>query len=142
MSSAKRKIARRRATVTVTADDLLILDEDGEEFAPRAGEWVKFRRKVPLKLLRAAGAMSAEGAALADQVDGFRDLVDILNSIIVDWNWSDEDAEPGEDGRLPVLPLPRDDPEVLWRLDQDEVMYLVEALMDRVAAAPNPSSSP
>jgi hypothetical protein len=93
-------MAHKRPLFTVECDALTAIDEDGNEYAPRAGEWVRFYRRMPAKLVRvltqAAGFESAsdeEAAGVMGEV--LDDLVPRLAQAIHSWNWSDTWSENG-----------------------------------------------
>jgi len=48
--SKKRKYT---PSIVVRSDDLIVTDEEGNEHKPHEGEWVRFRKGVPLGTLRA-----------------------------------------------------------------------------------------
>ena len=134
---------KRFATHTVIADDLLVTDDDGEEFAPREGEWVKLRKKFPMRLLRVGAQLSRLYTEGEDDVDmeeveeAFDRLIGLLAPLVVDWSWTNHKEDEGEDGKPPILPVPRHEPDVLWDLDEDELMWILDKISDQVAA-PNP----
>lgn len=87
-------------TILVTSDDLVVFDEEGNEHRPHEGEWVRFRKSVPMAVMR----IMTEAATVRDvdaevndddQVSRYAGLidhlVDILARQITDWNWTDED---------------------------------------------------
>jgi len=134
---------KRFATHTVVADDLLVTDDDGEEFAPRQGEWVKLRKKFPMRLLRVGAQLSRLYAGGEDDIDmeevedAFDQLIGLLAPLIVDWNWTNHKEDGSEDGKLPILTLPRQEPDILWDLDEGELMWILDKISDQVAS-PNP----
>jgi hypothetical protein len=131
-------MAHKRPLFTVECDALTAIDEDGNEYAPRAGEWVRFYRRMPAKLVRvltqAAGFESAsdeEAAGVMGEV--LDDLVPRLAQAIHSWNWSDTWSENGA-----ALPDPTED--VLWDLDLDELFWLAGKLFEATQAPLAPSS--
>ena len=143
--STKRRVRRQRATITVYANDLLVEDENGEEYAHREGEWVKFIKKVPMRLIRVGRQfqtfVEAEDISLEEFDDILGEVVDLLAPLIADWNWTNQDVEPDADDKLPLLDKPRERPGVFWDLEMEEVMWLLEKQIDQTTA-PDPTSSP
>lgn len=141
--TTQRRIQRGRATFKVFATDLLVEAEDGEDYAPRAEEWIKLQKRFPMKLFRVAARLSrlSEVGDLDEAEEAMDRLVGLLAPIIADWNWTDQDAPPGKNGKQPPLPKPREDSEALWALDIDEVMWITSQLMERTES-PNPPGSP
>lgn len=126
MSSKKDK--KYVPTVKVMSDDLVVVDEEsGQEHRPHEGEWVIFKRGVPMKVMRVAqraGKVNTEDPTQAIAL--VEALVGILAQQIVDWNWTDVDYE--------ALPRPRTDPEgfadALWGLESYEISWLQEHMLD------------
>lgn len=130
---------------TVPADDLVVVDEDGNEHHPHEGEWVRFRKGVPMSIMR----LVASAAQIEEVPDGAPDalreaaaieyarvsegIVKALARQIRDWNWTDEDYQP--------LPRPVADHEAfvetLWNLDDYELAWLQEHLTDGAALSKN-----
>lgn len=71
---------------------------------------------VKVKEIRAARA-----AADAEDSDGFEDGLRMLSDHIVDWDWVDDD---GKD-----LPTPKDDPDVIGELTNEEAEFLAHLLI-------------
>jgi hypothetical protein len=128
----------KRPVFTVECDDLRAIDEDGVTYHPRAGEWVRFYRRMPARLVhaltRAAGFQDSsdeEAAAAMGEILG--ELVPRLSKAIHSWNWSDLWSENGAS-----LPDPTED--VLWDLDLDELFYLAGKLFESTQVPLAPSS--
>lgn len=138
-NSKPRKPGRRASpTVKVFADDLVRLDDEGQEYCPREGEWVLLKRRFKMKLLRVAGRLerlSESAESVAELAEAFDELATLLAGQAVSWSWSDLEAEPDEEGNLPLLPPPS--AEVLWELEQDELFWLMEKLMGATQASKN-----
>ncbi|GAH42523.1 unnamed protein product, partial [marine sediment metagenome] len=69
--------------------------------------------------------------------EAFDRLIGLLAPLVIDWNWTNHKEEEDEDGKLPILAIPRHDPDVLWDLDEDELMWILDKISTEVAA-PNP----
>lgn len=140
--SQKRKIQKQCASLTLTADDFLVESDDGEMYPPRAGEWIRLAKRVPMKLLRIAGRLDrlqdSEDTRVSDIEALFDALLRTLSPLIIDWNWSDRNAEPNAEGEYPRLPTPAEDPEILWELDEEEVLWILDKQNSRTAA-PDPT---
>lgn len=138
-NSKPRKPKKRPSpTVKVFADDLVRLDDEGQEYCPREGEWVLLKRRFKMKLLRVAGRLERLGEAsdsVAELAEAFDELARLLAGQVVAWNWSDLEAEPDAEDNQPLLPLPS--AEVLWELEQDELFWLMEKLMAATQAPKN-----
>jgi hypothetical protein len=121
-------------TVRVPSDDLTITDEAGDEYAPHAGEWVKFRRGISIASMRvvASAGEIGEDADPAETIEILSDVLGILARQIVDWSWTDDDWNE--------LPKPRDREafaSCLENLETYEINWLVSHLADG-AKVPNP----
>lgn len=123
---------RHVPTFRVACDDYLIEDESGENYAPHAGEWVKFYRRMPARLVRAltrAAALQAD-ISEADAAEALRDtleeLVPRLSRAIHSWNWIDPFSENGA--------ALETDEAALWELDLSELFYLAGKLFERTQA--------
>jgi len=127
-------------SIVVPSDDLVVIDDDGNEQQPHAGEWVKFRKGVPLSIMRAlvqVSELSEMGAdATIEQAREAKallsDLVDAIAHQVLDWNWTDENWEP--------YPRPKDGAafiEVLWKLDDPSMAWLRSHLSDGAKVAKN-----
>lgn len=111
----------------VPSDSLVFTDDEGQEHRPHEGEWVVFKRGVPMKVMRVAQRAGQINTSDPAQAAGLIEaLVGILAQQIVDWNWTDVDYE--------ALPRPRDDPEgfaeALWGLESYEIAWLQEHMLD------------
>lgn len=98
-------------TFTVQSDDLAVTDDEGVEHHPHAGEWVKFRRDMPWRLVRLSPDMP--------DAEYTQTVIDVLVRQIRDWSWTGEDGQPlprPEDGRPFV--------ECLWDLANYERVWL------------------
>jgi len=138
---AKKRI--KMPVYKVTCEDFVITGEEGQEFAPRAGEWVVLRKRLPANLLRllldmqnlSAGEDEADGEALVDSINTIlADLIPLLVQVIHSWNWTDIWDEKR-------APLPPPTAETLWTLDVEEIFYLATKLL-ALTEAPNATSSP
>lgn len=138
---AKKK-SKYVPTVQVASDDLVVLDDEGQEHRPHEGEWVRFRRSVPLRVMRMVARFGElDEADLEEQTAEYgaaaEELIAVLARQIVDWSWTDEESVP--------LPRPRTERaafvEALWDLENYELRWLQEHLGDG-AKVPNGSSSP
>jgi hypothetical protein len=76
------------------------------------GEKKQFKAVVREEFRKTAGELG-EGP-LEDRICGH----------VIAWNWTDEEGK--------TLPLPKDDPEVLDRLTEEEVLFLTQAIMGSV----------
>lgn len=126
MAERERKFV---PAIVVQSDDLVVLDDDGNEYRPHAGEWVRFRRSVPLSIMRAmtqAAAISSLGDDAPAEVEAaLIALVDAIAGQVLDWSWTDFDWCP--------YPKPADRAafvEVLWNLDDYELRWLQAHIAD------------
>ena len=137
MAKDKRK-SKYVPTFQAASDDLVVLDEEGNEHRPHEGEWVRFRKGVPMSIMRLvakaaqiedlpddAGEAEREAATLqyAEVSEG---IVKALAHQVYAWSWTDDDYAP--------LPSPREDREAfvecLWQLEDYEIAWLQEHLTD------------
>jgi len=127
-------------SVLVPSDDLVVVDDESNEQQPHAGEWVRFRKGVPLSIMRAmtgATALSELGEGMTPEQAGdaqalLTDLIDAIAHQILDWNWTDEDWQP--------YPRPADHAafvDVLWQLEDYEMRWLQSHLADGAKVAKN-----
>lgn len=123
MAKKKPKKAPPR---TVYSDDLVIY-EDGEEYYPHRGEWVQVRGGMSWRMMKAAtrfqrfqGMNTAEvdESELEEIVHAYDQLLQMIVSKLVGWNWTDDQGEP----------LPEPSPEILEDLDQREIEWLMDAI--------------
>jgi len=131
----------RPATRTVYANDLAFVDDAGETHFPRAGEWVRFKRRFKMKLLRVAARLERlndDDAGVAEVEEAFGRLAELLAEQVVDWNWSDLDTEPDEEDNYPPLPPPTVD--AMWELSQDELFWILDNMMEETEASKNSES--
>lgn len=128
--SQKRKIKSQVACTTHAGDDYFIEDENGEEFAPHAGEMIRLRRKVPMMLFRIYGELISGDGERA--LVAFNDAIPMLAPLVAGWTWTDDNGDP--------MPNPEDDPDVLWRLDLGEITWIIEKLMEQTNAPKNSNS--
>ncbi len=113
-------------TFVQASDDLVVKDDEGIEHHPHAGEWVRFRRDVPWRMVRIAPDMpNSEYCPL---------IIGLLTRQIIDWNWTGDDGQP--------LPQPGDSAFVdrLWDLGDYEREWLRANCWQR--NLPNPPNSP
>ena len=113
------------------------MGEDGEEFYPRAGQWVEIRKKTSgrdyaaMLRLAALGEDRGEDVSTSDAIEMFESMPEMYALIahkIVAWNWTDLWGDEDEDGNLPLLPPPS--VEVLETLDfETDLMYLIDLVM-------------
>ena len=89
----KKKRTKYIATFVHPCDDLVITDDEGNEFYPHAGETVTFRRDMPWEMLSINEDMNNLEYCTA--------VINILLRQIRDWTWTDDDEE--------LYPSPKDD---------------------------------
>jgi hypothetical protein len=114
-------------SVTVPSDDFVVEDEDGNEYRPHEGEWVKFRTRLPFAVFKMVWGAVPDLDELEDKariqlnIERGEDARRALAHQIVDWDWTDDDGEPH--------PRPGDDKEgfaeVLGWLSREESDYLI-----------------
>jgi hypothetical protein len=129
--------------IKVDCDDYVIKGEDGQEYKPREGEWLRLRKRLPARLFRLLlGIQSLQGEEdeigeeEANNVSGIlQELLPLLAQVIHSWNWTDI-----WDEERPALPPPTT--ETLWLLDIEEIFYLATKVMGSTTEAPNQLSSP
>jgi len=149
-----RKIKRRRRVFRVVCDALAYIDEDGNEFFPRVGQWVEFKCKTSANdyaRMLEFGSLETSND-LEELADAIPQMVDLVARKLTAWNWTDLDAEPDSDGNFPPLPaiqreiLNDDSPsfkktrEVMAELDlETDLLYLIEMMMESTEAPKNES---
>lgn len=112
---------KNKPPVRRVACDTYEVTVGGETYHPHEGEWAEFRGGPSWQFLR-------DSAALADlrETDPDRSgtiaLIDrqleFLASRLAGWNWTDDGGAP----------MPQPDSDVLQRIDQSEVNYLMSLL--------------
>lgn len=154
----QQKERRYVPSITVPCDDLVVIDDQGNEHHPHAGEHVIFRKGVPMRVMRVMRrvAKMPEFEQLNDEQiaklserqreqyqekqdevteqygDLSDDLIRVLARQILDWDWTDEWGDP--------LPRPHDGEafvEVLWDLDDAEIAWLQAHYTDGASASKN-----
>jgi len=55
-----------------------------------------------------------------DYIDPVEEGLELLKQHVIEWNWVDDEGEP--------LPQPKDDPEVIYQMTDDETKFLTEIL--------------
>jgi hypothetical protein len=115
-SAAAPAAVRRLNIKTVPADEVM------------AGGWIKLRAmKVAesttfKQLLRLTQHLVASGKATPEDLEkNEQTLRAFICSLILDWNWVDDDGHP--------LPSPHNNPDVYELLTDDEGAFLFEAVM-------------
>lgn len=163
-------MAKRRKkyipSIKVLSDDLVVIDEEGNEHRPHEGEWVVFRKGVPLSVMRvarrAANAQDFEELTEEDLAklseaershyererremaaeigDLSEDLIHMLARQILDWSWTSEVWSDELDDFVPY-PRPRDNREAfvetLWNMEDYERDWLQEHMTDGANAPKN-----
>ncbi len=117
-------------SITVPSDDLIVVDDEGNEHKPHEGEWVRFKKRLPYALVRLVWGNEDLSDLEADERFRRRmargeEIVQALQRQIVDWNWTDEHGQP----------LPKPDERELFLdalrwLSPDEVTWLMGHVMD------------
>lgn len=133
-----RKIKRVKRTLHIPCDHLPYVGEDGEEFYPRAGQWVEIRKKTSgrdyaaMLQLAALGGNEGDTTTTADAIEMFESMPEmyaLLAHKIVGWNWVDLWADVDDDGELLLLPPPTI--EVMETLDfETDLVYLIELITE------------
>jgi hypothetical protein len=133
-------------SILVKSSDLTVKDDEGVEHRPHEGEWVRFRKSVPMSVMRLATAANRIGdldddaseEELSHAAEEYgqvsEELIDALARQILNWNWTDEHWEP--------LPTPSDGEafrDVLWNLEDYEVAWLMEHMSDGARVEKNSS---
>lgn len=146
-------------SIKVPSDDLVVIDDEGNEHHPHQGESVLFRKGVPLRVMRVMRRVTnvpefeeLDEEALAKLSEREREryerkqqevteqygelseeLIRVLVRQILDWDWTDEWGDP--------LPRPETDREAfveaLWDLDDAELTWLQEHYTDGATASKN-----
>jgi hypothetical protein len=117
-----KKIRRVKRTFRAECDRLAYEDEDGEEFYPRAGQWVEIRKKTSG---RDYAAMMQFGALehsdnTEEIMAAMPELYELLGHKIVAWNWTDI---WGDD---PSAPLPEPTADAMAQLDfETDIVHLI-----------------
>lgn len=81
---------------------------------------------VVLSQIKVGEITEARKRARDPDVDAFEQGLDMLRDHILDWNWVDDHDEP--------LPLPSQDPDVVYELTNDESSFLVNTLQGTAEA--------
>lgn len=131
----KRK-AKYVPSVQVRSDDLVIVDDEGNEHRPHEGEWVRFRKDVPIfitelterashlqEIAEEAGEQVVTPELATEYAEVSRGIIRALKRQIRDWTWTDEDWQP--------LPKPKDRgafERCLWELADFELAWLQQNL--------------
>lgn len=132
MEEAKRvpldEKGRPVATNRVASDDV-------ETQGP--GTWVEFRASLRLKHLRAVAEMATFasvdfGTNQQEALDAFGRIGAVMSSLVLAWNWTDEEGEP--------LAQPRDNAEVFEELTFPELNWLISQLGADVGPKAVPAS--
>ena len=119
-------------SLVVKSDDLVVQDDEGTEYHPHAGEWVRLRRSVSLRSVRVAQlAQETSEEDAASYAAVVESLIGILKRQILDWNWTDENSEP-----MPQPGVPEFE-EALWDLENYELNWLQSHLADGATVSPN-----
>ena len=119
-------------SLVVKSDDLVVQDDEGTEYHPHAGEWVRLRRSVSLRSVRVAQlAQRTSAEDVASYAALIEALIGILKRQILDWNWTDENSEP-----MPKPGAPGFE-EALWDLENYELNWLQSHLADGANVSPN-----
>lgn len=140
---AKKRI--KMPVFLVACDDLVMTTEDDEEFHPREGEWVKFYKRLPgrmvklmLRAMRLQGIVGEDEEAAGELEDTLDKLVPMLAKTIHSWNWSDLWADVGDDEDVVLLPSPPT-ADAIWDLNIDtEIFYLIGKLMTQTQSPKAP----
>ncbi len=138
--------------IRVPADDCAVT-VGGATYYPHEGEWVDIFVGFPVggwKALQTIFGLQAEIDAAKGEPDEaqritallephFDRLCTYLAERLVDWNWTDNRGRP--------LPVPDGDPELLKRLEAQELYWLLKAIQgqtpseEKNASAPSPTIS-
>ena len=148
---ARRAKPTKPKPKTIPSDDCEVT-VDGVDYYPHRGEWIKaipaltvaevrLRREltgVQVKLDALKGEPDENEQMVALMDDSFDTVIRVLSQRIVEWDWTDDAAEP--------YPQPHRNPEVLRSLRMDELYYLVLAVRGETAGerknASRPSQTP
>jgi hypothetical protein len=139
-------------SIKVWANDLVVEDDEGNKYHPHYGEWVRFRKSVPIAaaevLASIEDAQRLDPEEHRDEIVGIGGrLIDLILDQILDWNLtSDEAVEPDEDGKYPLLPHPRKERAAarkeLLRCENFLLLWLQEHMMDGAQNPPGSNSPP
>lgn len=125
-------------SIVVPSDDLILTDDDGNEHRPHEGEWVRFRKGVPLAIMRLVSSASGvnelpDGASDEQQREMAAQYSDLSAGIIkalcrqiIDLNWTDDNYDPWPSPRL----APEAFAEALWNAADYEIAWLQEHMTD------------
>lgn len=163
MTKKKRKYV---PSIEVPSDDLVVVDDEGNEHHPHEGEKVVFRKGVPLRVMRVMRRVTniPEFEELDDEAleklserereryerkqqemanqygELSEELIRVLARQILDWDWTSEEWDE-ENERFKPLPRPVADRaafvEALWDLDDAELAWLQEHYTDGATASKN-----
>lgn len=137
---AQERKRKRIAVRTVPCDTLMYDSESGEKEALRAEETVTFFRHFPMRVLKLAGQLEGleEGVDLREMAPLFESICGILAKYIVRWTWRDLLEDFDNDSEEPImLAQPRRNPDAIWDLSDDELLWLLDALIEGTSVAKN-----
>lgn len=143
MPRKKSKIPVRR----VPSDDCE-LTVGGVDYYPHQGEWIEVVPRMTvgeIRLFRSLNALKpklealegdegADEAQIALMDDSFTEVLDVLRSRVLAWNWTDDAGDP--------YPQPREDPDVFERLSIQEMYYLTAAMQGGEPDSKNGATKP
>ncbi len=100
----------------------------GEKKAFRKAQRSQLERAMKLARQHGTGAGLS---AVAGQFDTEPVEQELINRVL-DWNWTDAEDQP--------LPLPRNDPSVLDRLTEDELLFLTRLMIGEIQSEDDPDA--
>ena len=119
-------------SLVVKSDDLVVQDDEGTEYHPHAGEWVRLRRSVSLRSVRVAQlAQETSAEDVTSYAALIEALIGILKRQIIAWSWTDENSEPMPKPGTPEFV------EALWDLADYELHWLSAHMADGANVSPN-----
>jgi len=125
-----RKIRVVKKTNRATCEHCAYIDEDGDEFYPRAGQWVEYKCKLSGRdyaIVARFGELS-ESNELSELGEAIPDVIDLIARKVTAWNWTDLLAETDINGRHPKLPEPNY--ETINNLDfETDLVHLINIVM-------------
>jgi hypothetical protein len=139
----KRVRSKFTPTVKVWCDEIVVKDEEGNEYYPHAGEWVKFKTSVTIEVANMLGEIQQvqglDPEKNQKEILGIGNrMVDVLLGQIMDWSLTADEQD--EDGEYPPLPHPRRDREgarkALLKAGNHLLIFLQQHMMDGAANPP------
>ena len=120
---------RRLGVFKIRFDDMLYLDDEGNQSPLRVDQWVAFKSRIKMRDRRAIQNLDENDPEADAQ------LAIALAKCILAWNITDFDAEPDAEGNYP--PMPQPSAEAVLDLSDSEVIYMLEKFFEHLEPSKN-----